>query len=72
VIRSLYAADGERDASGQEDLGMWSDSKGKRLPGRAVAVEARKAADRVIAIVQPVEPPRPKPIRPRPKSWFED
>ena len=32
--------------------------------GRAVAVEARKVADRVIAIVQPVEPVRQKPSRP--------
>ena len=61
VIRSLFEADGERDAAKREDLGMWSDSKGKRLEGRAVAVEARKVADRVIAIVQPVEPVRLRP-----------
>ena len=71
VIRSLFEADGERDAASREDLGDWSDSKGKRLEGRAVAVEARKVADRVIAIVQPVEPVRPKPQRPKMKSLFE-
>lgn len=60
MIRSLFEADGERDAASREDLGDWSDSKGKRLKGRAVAVEARKVANRVIAIVQPVEPVRPR------------
>jgi hypothetical protein len=72
VIRSLFEADGERDASSREDLGGWSDSKGKRLEGRAVAVEARKVADRVIAIVQPVEPVRPKSERPKVKTLFEE
>ena len=72
VIRSLFEADGERDAASREDLGIWSDSKGKRLDGRAVAVEARKVADRVIAIVQPVEPVRPKPQRPKVKGLFEE
>jgi len=39
----------------------WCESKGKKLEGRAVTVEARKVADRVIAIVQqPVEPVLPK------------
>ena len=60
VIRSLFEANGERDAANRENLSIWSDSKGKRLEERAVAVEARKVADRVIAIVQPVEPVRPK------------
>ena len=72
VIRSLFEADGERDAASREDLGIWSDSKGKRLEGRAVAVEARKVADRVIAIVQPVEPARKKAKRPEPKSLFAE
>jgi hypothetical protein len=72
VIRSLFEADGERDAANREDLSDWSDSKGKRLEGRAVAVEARKVADRVIAIVQPVEPVRPKPQRPKVKTLFEE
>ena len=72
AIRSLFEADGERDAASREDLGGWSDSKGKRLEGRAVAVEARKVADRVIAVVQPVEPVRPKPQRPKVKTLFEE
>ena len=72
VIRSLFEADGEREASSREDLGIWSDSKGKKLDGRVVAVEARRVFDRVIAIVQPVEPVRPKPQRPKVKSLFED
>src|SRR5262249_57810127 len=46
VIRSLFEADGERDAASREDLGGWSDSKGKRLEGRAVAGEDRKVAGR--------------------------
>ena len=70
VIRSLFDADGERGVAGREDLGMWSDSKGKRLEGRAVAVEARKVADRVIAVVQPVEAVRPKLQRPKVKTLF--
>ena len=64
--------DGERDAASREDLGIWSDSKGKKLEGRAVAVEARRVADRVIAIVQPVEPVRQKPQRPKVKGLFEE
>jgi hypothetical protein len=47
VIHSLFDADNEWDAASREGLGDWSDSKGKRLEGRAVAVEARKVADRV-------------------------
>ena len=72
VIRSLFEADGERNAASREDLGIWSDSKGKKLEGRAVAVEARRVADRVIAIVQPVEPVRQKAKRPEPKSLFAE
>ena len=45
--------DGERGGR-REDL-CWWESQGKKLEGRAVAVEARRVADRVIAIVQPVE-----------------
>jgi hypothetical protein len=37
-----------------------------------VAAEARKVADPVIAIVQPVEPVRPKPQRPKVKTFFEE
>ena len=72
VIHSLFLADGERNATSREDLGMWSDSKGKRLTRRAVAVEARKVGERVIAIVQPVEPVRQKAKRPEPKSLFAE
>jgi hypothetical protein len=72
VIRSLFQADSGREGSDREDLGMWSDSKGKRLKGRVVAVEARRVADRVIAIVQPVEPVRLKARRPREKTLFEE
>ena len=61
VIRSLFEGGGEREASAHEDLGVWSDSKGRCLAGRTVAIEARKVAGRVVAIVQPVEPPRVKP-----------
>jgi hypothetical protein len=72
VIRALFEADGERDAASREDLAHWSDSKGKRLEGRAVAVEARKVADRIIAVVQPVEPVRLRPQRPKAKTLFEE
>ena len=72
VIRSLFEADGQRSATSREDLGIWSDSKGKRLEGRAVAVEARKVADRVIVIVQPVEPVRQKRQRPKVKTLFDE
>jgi hypothetical protein len=40
------------------------------LEGRAVAVEARKMANRVIAILQPVEPVRSKRQRPKVKTLF--
>jgi hypothetical protein len=39
---------------------------------RAAANEARKEADRVIAVVQPVEPVRPRPQRPKSKTLFEE
>ena len=57
VIHRLF--DSEPQASGEcnEDLSRW-ESKGKSLEGRAVTVEGRKVADRVIAIVQPVEAKR--------------
>jgi hypothetical protein len=38
VIRSLFEADGERDASSREDQDISSDSMGKRLEGCSVAV----------------------------------
>jgi hypothetical protein len=69
LIHQLFTDETEGDAGGQEDL-CWWESQGKPLDGRAVAVEGRRVADRVIAIVQPVEPVRPKPKRPEPRSLF--
>ena len=54
VIHRLFDAEPQATGDGNEDLSQW-ESKGKSLEGRAVAVECRKVADRVIAIVQPVE-----------------
>jgi hypothetical protein len=52
AIRSLFEADSERDAASREDLGDWSDSKGKWV---AVACGGgRKVSDRVIVIVQTI------------------
>ncbi len=59
------------DGSSLEDLCWWQ-SQGKKQPGRAVAVEARRVADRVIAVVQPVEPVRQQPQRPKMKGLFEE
>jgi hypothetical protein len=70
VIHRLFDAKLLTDGDGQEDLNQW-ETQGKLLEGRAVAVEARKVADRVIAIVQPVEPVRQKARRAEPKSMFE-
>jgi hypothetical protein len=53
VIHRLFDAD-QTDGDGNEDLSQW-ESKGKSLEGRAVVVEGRKVADRVIAIVQPAD-----------------
>jgi hypothetical protein len=72
VISAVFTADEPQDAARREDMGMWSDSKGKRLEGRTIAVEARKLVDRVIAILQPVEPVRQKPQRQRAKGMFDD
>lgn len=54
VIHRLFDAEPLSDGDGKEDLSQW-ESQGKPLEGRAVFVEGRKVADRVIAIVQPVE-----------------
>jgi hypothetical protein len=54
VIHRLFDAEPLSDGDGQEDLGQW-ESQGKPLEGRAVVVEGRKVADRVIAIVQPAD-----------------
>jgi hypothetical protein len=69
VIHRLFAADPHTDGSANEDMGQW-ESRGKPLEGRAVAVEARKIADRVIAIVQPLEAVRKKPRMPEGRSLF--
>lgn len=72
LIHRLFVAEGATDGVAREDLDWW-ESQGRRLTGRAVAVEARRVADRVIAIIQPVEPWRTKPKRGRPEtpSLFE-
>ena len=53
VIHRLFDAEPLSESDGMEDLSRW-ESQGKPLDGRAVVVEGRKVADRVIAIVQPV------------------
>jgi len=59
VIHRLFDAEPQASGEGQEDLSQW-ESKGKPLERRAVVVEGRKVADRVFAIVQPVEEKRKK------------
>ena len=59
VIRRLFDAEPIIDETGNEDLSQW-ESNGKPLDGRAVVVEARRVPQRVIAIVQPVDPVPPK------------
>jgi len=54
VIHRLFDAEPMTDGDGEECLSHW-ESQGRPLGRRAVVVEARKVADRVIAIVQPVE-----------------
>jgi transcriptional regulator with XRE-family HTH domain len=54
VIHRLFDADLLSDGDGQEDLSQW-ETQGRRLEGRAVVVEGRKVADRVIAIGNPKE-----------------
>jgi hypothetical protein len=71
IVHRLFGEESARDGEGREDLGLW-ESDGRPLGGRAVAVEARRVPDRVIAVVQPVEPVRPKPQRPQPMSLFTD
>jgi hypothetical protein len=53
LIQRLCLAEGERSAVGEENLGTWEHSGDQRLPDQSVRIEARKASDRVIAIVQP-------------------
>jgi hypothetical protein len=71
VIHRLFVDETASDGACNEDL-CWWESQGKKQPRRAVVVEARKVADRVIAIVQPVEPVRPQPQGPKVKGLFEE
>lgn len=73
VIRRLFADNGTGEGEAREDLGWW-ESQGKALARRAVAVQARRVADRVIAVVQPVEPAHPKarPVRADGPSLFPE
>lgn len=70
VIRRLFDAEQQTEGGDQEDLSQW-ESQGKSLEGRAVAVEGRKIADRVIAIIQPVEVRRAKNRRGREALFSE-
>jgi hypothetical protein len=53
VIHKLHSDASAEQASGSENLGTWEFSDGNSLPDCEVWVDARKAGDRVIAIVQP-------------------
>jgi hypothetical protein len=59
VIHRLFDAETLTDDDSKEDMSQW-ESHGRSLERRAVLVEGRKVADRVIAIVQPVEAKRRK------------
>jgi hypothetical protein len=59
VIHRLFVGETASDEPGREDLSQW-ESQGKTLERRAVAVEGRRIADRVIAIIQPVGKRREK------------
>ncbi len=71
IIHRLFGDEAAGDGSGREDL-CWWESQGKKLEGRSVAVEARRVADRVIAVVQPVEPVRQQPQGPKVKELYEE
>jgi hypothetical protein len=71
VIHRLFGDETAGDGSGREDL-CWWESQGKKQPGRAVAIEARRLADRVIALVQPSEPVRQQPQGPKEKELYEE
>lgn len=64
VIHRLFNGDDVTEDVGRENMDWW-ESQGKRQPARAVVVEARKVADRVIAIIQPTEPKLAAPGRNR-------
>ena len=70
VIHRLFDAEPQASGDSHEDLSQW-ESKGKPLEARAVVVEGRKVADRVIAIVQPVGEKRTK-NHPEVSSMFLD
>jgi hypothetical protein len=53
VIHKLYADANAEEASGRENLGSWEFSDGSSLPDCEVWVDARKAGDRLVALVQP-------------------
>jgi hypothetical protein len=53
VIYRLHSDPSAEQASGRENLESWEFSDGGSLPACEVWVEARKAGDRAIAIVQP-------------------
>jgi hypothetical protein len=55
LIDRLFKVEVVADDCANEDMKDW-ESKGRSLPRRAVKIEARKVPDRVIAIVQPVQP----------------
>ncbi|HQI29242.1 MAG TPA: hypothetical protein PLT20_14245, partial [Sedimentisphaerales bacterium] len=55
VIYKLHSDASADQASGCENLEAWEFSDGGSLPECKVWVDARKAGDRVIAIVQPIE-----------------
>lgn len=57
VIHRLFDAEPQTSGEASEDLSQW-ESQGKSLERRGVVVEGRKVADRVIAIVQPLEEKR--------------
>jgi hypothetical protein len=54
VIHRLFVDETASEGTCKEDL-CWWESQGKKQPGRTGVVEGRKVADRVIAIVQPVD-----------------
>jgi len=55
VIHKLHSDSSAEQASGRENLGSWEFSDGSSLPDREVWVDARKAGDRIIAMVQPAD-----------------
>ena len=71
VIHRLFVDETASEEACREDL-CWWESQGKKQAGRAVVVEGRKVADRVIAIVQPVEPVRQKAKHAESKSLFAE